>query len=223
MKDYGELITSEHRDKPRFMATVRAFCEPLAALQEDAQAMLAAFDVDTAIGDQLDIIGQWVGISRAVTIPMDVYFFSWDDSANGWDAGIWEGIGEIKTSRYDLPDDMYRALIKAKIMANKWRGTIHELYGILHAAFPAHVGDFRIVDGNPEGSANDFTWDDTPQNGWDAGLWSVREDASGASMYFWILLREGAFIPVEQAIIESGALPIKPAGVRCIYSTFSGA
>ena len=223
MKDYGERITSEHRDKPRFMATVRAFCEPLAALQDDARAMLAAFDVEAAIGDQLDIIGQWAGIGRGVTIPINTYYFAWYDAQNGWDVGIWQEIGAITTGTYDLPDDMYKALIKAKIMANKWRGTIPEIYDILHAAFPSHVGDFRVVDGTPEASGATFAWDMEPQNGWGAGWWSASEDASGAQMYFWILLREGAFIPIEQAIIESGALPIKPAGVRCIYSTFSGA
>lgn len=224
MKDYTALITSEHKSAPRFVATVRASAEPFAGIQDAMRAMLAAFDVDTAIGVQLDTIGQWVGISRTVTIPLDSFYFAWDDAQNGWGSGIWEGeVGAITTSDFELPDDMYRAIIKAKIIANKWRGSIFEIYDILHTAFPDHVGDFRVVDGNPDGSANDFSWDDTAQNGWDSGLWSVQEDISGARMYFWILLRDGAFIPIEKAIIESGALPIKPAGVRCIYSTFTGA
>ena len=67
--DYLGKITSEHRGKPRFSATVEANVSPIA----DAQAFLAgipeAYDLDTAIGAQLDVVGEWVGISRKIQIP----------------------------------------------------------------------------------------------------------------------------------------------------------
>lgn len=143
---YLDLITSEHRNKPKFVATVEASVSPFAKIQEVLRSLPAAFDVDQAIGVQLDIVALWVGVLRNVGIPIDGYYFTWDDvAADGWDNGIWKGIGDPSSGFVRLPDDLFRALIKAKIQANHWRGDIAGAYDIINDALSVD-GAVKIVD-----------------------------------------------------------------------------
>lgn len=120
--DYTDLITSEHRGKPKFTATVSASATPLAEQQTFLDGMPAAFDLDTAIGAQLDAVGAWVGISRLIQIPLINVWFSFDIDGRGFDEGIWQGPYDPETGIYALDDDTYRKLIRLKILVNNWDG-----------------------------------------------------------------------------------------------------
>ncbi len=147
--EYLALITTEHQNRPRFMATVQASVAPFAALQALMRSYIPAFDVDSARGQQLDIVALWVGVTRRVAVPIEGFYFSWDDTvANGWDAGIWKGIGDPDAGFVDLPDDLFRSVIKAKIEANQWKGDIPGAYRILDAAYG--VGDNITIEDNQD-------------------------------------------------------------------------
>lgn len=134
--EYLALITSEHSDKPKFEATVGATVAPLAHLQEVLGSFIKEFDIDSAVGVQLDIIGQWVGRPRRIDTPLVGVYFTWDDTASdGWDSGIWKGPYDPDSGLVDLPDDAYRLLLKAKVAANNWDGTIPQAYDIWATAF----------------------------------------------------------------------------------------
>jgi len=90
-EDYLNLITSEHRQKPKYVAMAEFTAEVYVHIQDVLTSMIPKFDVDTAVGDQLDIIGIWVGVSRNVRIPISGVYFSWDgDYTVGWDFGVWQ-------------------------------------------------------------------------------------------------------------------------------------
>ncbi len=134
--EYLALITSEHSDKPKFEATVGATVAPLARIQEVLGSLVQEFDIDSAVGVQLDIIGQWVGRSRRIDTPLVGVYFSWDDTvSSGFDSGIWKGPYDPDSGLVDLPDDAYRLLLKAKVAANNWDGTIPQAYEIWTTAF----------------------------------------------------------------------------------------
>lgn len=136
VEDYLNLITSEHRDKPKFMAMVQAVLEVYVYLQDLSTSMIPKFDLDVAVGQQLDVLGQWVGITRNVSIPIDGVYFSWDgDFTVGWDYGSWQP-NRAPANITVLPDDAYRTLIRAKIAANNWDGTTDGAYAIWDALFP---------------------------------------------------------------------------------------
>jgi hypothetical protein len=136
LNDYLNLITSAYRDKPIFKATVTANVSPAVRIMEVIQSMIAKFDVDIAEGQQLDIIGKWVGVSRNVSIPIPNVYFEWDGSPyNGWDFGTWQP-NLAPTDVTTLPDDAYRTLIRAKIAANQWNGTTEGAYDIWDSIFP---------------------------------------------------------------------------------------
>jgi hypothetical protein len=142
VEDYTGLIISEHADKPRFVATVGLSVAPFCRLQVADSVVVGFINVDLSEGVQLDWIGQWVGITRRVPTPITGVYFTWDDTAaTGWDSGIWIGDFDPTTGLTELPDEDYRILIKAKIVANNSGGSIPEIYDILDAAFPSVVID----------------------------------------------------------------------------------
>ncbi len=136
LEDYLNLIPSANREKPNFIATLSAFIEVFVRIQDLALSMVPIFDLETAVGDQEDIIGQWVGASRDVIIPIEGVYFTWDgDYTVGWDFGTWQPFLQ-PTAVTVLPDDAYRTVIKAKIAANKWDGTTEGAYAVWNALFP---------------------------------------------------------------------------------------
>lgn len=58
------LVTSEHQPRPKFIAALTAIMQPLADQIAVANSLPAAFDIDTAIGVQLEAVGEWVGHGR---------------------------------------------------------------------------------------------------------------------------------------------------------------
>lgn len=135
VEDYLNLITSAWRDKPKFTAMVSDQASVAVRVQDLIASMVSIFEVDSAVGDQLDIIGKWVGITRDVDIPIPGVYFSWDGAADlGWDYGSWQNPSE-PTEVTTLPDDAYRTLIKAKIAANKWDGTTEGAYEVWEQVF----------------------------------------------------------------------------------------
>lgn len=107
---YSALITSEHDDKLKFVATV----ELLASGSVDQQNLLSSlpglYDFEAAVGVQLDSVGQWIGLGRYQFVP---------------------SLGTVT-----LDDDDYRVLLRAKILANHWDGGMESLNTILAQLFP---------------------------------------------------------------------------------------
>lgn len=96
---YLDMITSQFSDKPKFVAHLTAILQKMDGPHIVMKDIPGKFDVYTATGEQLDIIGQLVGVDRnivSISIP-------------GYDPA--------------LDDDMYRMVILAKIMQNQWDGT----------------------------------------------------------------------------------------------------
>ncbi|MCL6469726.1 MAG: DUF2612 domain-containing protein [Ralstonia sp.] len=121
--DYTSLLTSEHSGKPKFSAMVAAVAKCFVDQINVMQSIPAAFDLDQAIGVQLDAVGLWAGIKRQVKTPLAVYF-SFDQSGLGFDQGNWQGPYDPNSGITSLDDATFRTLIRAKIAANSWDGTI---------------------------------------------------------------------------------------------------
>lgn len=148
--DYIALITSEHADKPLFVAVIRALVQPAVDSMNLLQTFPDLYDLDAAQGTQLDAVGLWVGISRQLRIPLTGVYFSWDDvPLLGWDSGSWQGLYDPTTGLTSLPDDEYRQLIRAKIAANRWTGGVYDAEAIWAQVF-AGTGREIIVQDNQD-------------------------------------------------------------------------
>jgi len=113
---YLDRVTSQYRNQPKFIATLTALVQPFVDIQNLCNSMHELFDIDQAVGEQLDFLGQWVGITRRVNVP---------------------SFGDIS-----LDDDRYRQIIKAKIAANHWDGTIPNALEIFSIVFG---NEYKII------------------------------------------------------------------------------
>lgn len=147
MSRYTDLITSYHRDKPLFTQHVDLATRPLSDTASTMGSLMTAFDIDTAVGVQLDILGEWIGRKRTVAIPISGVYFSLDTDGLGWDQGVWQGPYDPDSGYTSLSDDTYRIILKAKIAINQWDGTNDALKGILDTALAGSGLTMQIVDG----------------------------------------------------------------------------
>jgi hypothetical protein len=137
VQDYQNLLTSEHQKQPNLAAVIAACVGVPVQVQALMSSMIPLFDLATPpVGNQLDIIGEWVGVSRILQVPITGIFFTWDGAASvGWDSGIWQSVDD-STSLVSLPDDVYLTLLLARIAANHWDGTTEGAYTIWSQLFP---------------------------------------------------------------------------------------
>jgi hypothetical protein len=145
LSDYTNLITSEHKNKPNFMASVVAAVQPFVDIQDCLNIINASFDIDEAIGAQLDVIGEWLGLSRDLQIPITNLFFSWDTIDLGWDEGIWYYTYEVTTNTVALSDDIYRAALKLRAAYCGFDGTVGALQSLLADQFGQLFPELSLV------------------------------------------------------------------------------
>ncbi len=108
---YYNVITSQHRTKPKYMALLKAILKPLDDLSKCLGTYDYHFDVNFAVGKQLDIIGDIVGAHREVDFILE------DGTTT-------------------LNDEDYRFYVKSKILQNHWNGTREHLFQIWDIMFP---------------------------------------------------------------------------------------
>lgn len=143
---YLGLITAFHRGKPKFAAMIRALVEPVVAQQAFIDHLPADFDLDEAIGVQLDQVGEWVGRARFVATPIAGAWFSFDTEFRGFDAGSWFQPFDTEDGVTRLDDETFRTLLRAKIAANNWDGTLPAAKKALEIIFPGGETQLVITD-----------------------------------------------------------------------------
>lgn len=112
VSEYTSKIPPEHR-QPKMIATVKLNTQGYVDTMNLLATFPALFDVDTAVGEQLDFVGANVNVDRQLQAAIDT------------PGGV----------VYTLNDDDFRTLVKARIAANHWDGTIPGAYNVLAIAF----------------------------------------------------------------------------------------
>jgi hypothetical protein len=134
---YVNLLIVQYHNQPKAQATIQLFAETLLAsnIITDVQN---AYDIDTAVGKQLDVIGKYVGVDRFYSeLELTDYFslvtydevdalpdspprFGFSDYSD-YDDFAYNGTldySDIITTSNALFDSDYRILIKLKIAEN---------------------------------------------------------------------------------------------------------
>jgi len=109
---YLNLITSEHYNKPKFMSWLSAVLQKIDDATNAANSIPSAFDVNNAVGVQLDTTGELIGRTRFLPFQLT------------------DGSSPV------LDDANYRIALKAKIAQNQWDGTIPQIYETWDQLFP---------------------------------------------------------------------------------------
>ena len=117
---YLNLITSQYKNSPKMIAWLTAKLQKLDDITYCLASLATAFDLDYAVGPQLDILGQLIGQSRIV------------------------GFQPTGGGSPTLADVDYRILLRARIAQNQWTGRIDALQGTWQTLFPG--GKIVIAD-----------------------------------------------------------------------------
>jgi hypothetical protein len=132
---YSDLITSEHRNKPRFKAVVELLVSGATDGMKVLLSMPVLYQFNNAQGEQLDRVGAWVGLSRFVLVP---------------------SLGTV-----ELSDTDYRLLLISKIAANHFDGSFEQYQQILSSLFVGYGFTLIAVD-NMDMSIDIFVLGATP-------------------------------------------------------------
>lgn len=138
---YLNRITSEHNQQPNYIAFLTAILQPLADSIAALEQMLESFDLETAVGVQLDMIGQWIGRTRFLTVPITGVYWTYN-TGPGYNIGIYKGPFDPVSGLVALPDMQYRLYLEAVAAANQWDGTIpgaYAAYALLFEGTPFEV------------------------------------------------------------------------------------
>lgn len=152
---YVQRLASIYRDKPRASATVALLAKQMLAdgLPLDIGE---AFDIDLAVGNQLDVIGKYVGAPRDVGVEDTRPYFGFvgydypagTQNPNGFvlyeslsmnAQGIWYEYGFTNQSTSQLTDYAYRQLLKLKVSTNTSNDTMEDIQNEIAAFFPGQL------------------------------------------------------------------------------------
>ena len=117
-------IINEYRGKNRMVRWVTIAPEiSNDRVERPLDQIYGSYDVDTATGEMLDIIGRIVGVARPILrdAEFDVFGYAGNDSYTNYNIAPYIGDGEAIDA--PLNNDLYRKLIKAKIARNISDGT----------------------------------------------------------------------------------------------------
>jgi len=108
---YTGLVTSEHNQKPNFMAVVSALLQPMVDIQNFMFSLPTDFDLDVAQWTELDALGQWIGLSRNLAPTAPGFYTQAPDP-----------------SVVPLSDVDYSTVLHGVVGANQWNGTLEGAY-----------------------------------------------------------------------------------------------
>lgn len=130
---YPELLIVQYKNKPKAKEEIKLLAKTAAGdfLIKDVET---CFDLDAAIGQQLDYVGKIIGLPRIV-YGFDfgaTTYFSMDDEANPMTSGDNKGFSDIGdkveaefkdysqiiSSIYSMTDEEYRLMLKLKVLIN---------------------------------------------------------------------------------------------------------
>jgi len=146
MSKYTDLITNYHASKVCFLQHIDLITRPFTNISTTTNGMLDQFDLDKADGQQLDILGLWIGRQRTVSTPIANVYFSFDTDGLGFDQGSWQGPHDPDSGFTSLGDDTYRLVLKAQIAINRWDGTVGSLEELMESIFVGTGIEMQIID-----------------------------------------------------------------------------
>lgn len=150
---YVDRLAFQYRGLPRARAHTAILVKQ--ALGDGLiESVQDAFNLDTAIGAQLDVLGKYIGLSRRIGDPIPRPFFGFKraaggalDNSNGFRSVVdnrnlnvvWYLAGFFGTSNTDLSDDQYRAMLKMRVAINNSDMSLASIQQILASFFPGQV------------------------------------------------------------------------------------
>lgn len=124
--EYEKLLILQYSDKPKASGTISAIVQRFKSIFDIIEQFETAFDLDNAVGHQLDIIGKIVRISRNVEGVIPKIFFGFDGFTNtaGFGLAPFYTLDQAQYTDTQLTDSDYRFFIRLKIAKNHAKATM---------------------------------------------------------------------------------------------------
>lgn len=185
--DWNATVISQFANSPTLLQLCSNVAGYLDQTANFAQFIEFIWNIDTAQGFGLDILGRIVNVSRLLQIPTSALYVGFQDGSSsgpgpGWDVQPFSAGGTwftpvSATESYLLQDEPYRQLILTKALANILNTTVPAFNQLLQKLFPGRGNPYVTTSGVME---MEFVFD-------------------------------FALTPIELAILQqSGAVPVPP-------------
>ena len=128
---YSDLLIWQYQGKPKALSTIKMIEYEFAQSFTDLYQIQDVLSIETATGDQLDLVGKHVGQSRIVNGYTLRQFFGFKNAKNALGfskelegGGQWYRLRDPLADSVRLSDDDYRFLIKCRVIKNYQLGTV---------------------------------------------------------------------------------------------------
>jgi len=120
IESYEKLLIKQYWRSPKARADIAFRLGTLAPIADVLLGLADAFDIDQAVGHQLDVIGRIVGLNRRVQTfgILEFFGFRGHTGARGFGQAPFYRRSELKYGWTTLGDESYRRFLKAKIAIN---------------------------------------------------------------------------------------------------------
>lgn len=115
----------QYRNKPRLNALVNIGLDSARKMGEDLNRIKNGWDVNTAIGHDLDVIGEIVDFKRPSAVEHNLAVEHYYGDGQYGDGSQYNSFNPSALAPID--DDRYRILLKAKIAKNSSKGTMDDI------------------------------------------------------------------------------------------------
>ena len=153
-KAFADYLIIQYRGAEKNRKFIKLMVDVVFANVLALQIKQGCLSVENSIGKQLDIVGEWVGVNRFYdnSIIWDKKYFSFVDWKKTPDLTVqagysnyinflaldgatltWKKLQEIRIASYQLGDDLYRNLIKLKIIKNSIRHTKKDIDNAIYS------------------------------------------------------------------------------------------
>lgn len=151
--EYVNLVTSQHRQKPKFIESIKVAISPIIDCQNMLLNLSRFHDLETAQGKCLENLAHWTGTPLIIPGAAQLEYFGFEDQPSSLTFGETDDLsiggyfresGQTGTGGLVPAGEFLRCLIQAKILKNHSTGNLDETKDILNLVL-GHV-EFRVTD-----------------------------------------------------------------------------
>lgn len=153
ISDYVGLITSQHRDKEKYIAMIKAVSQPMTDCFNFLNNLNSKFDVADSDDPYLKTLAHWTGTPLIIPGADILEYFGFEDQENSLTfgetddpeiGGYFRESGQSGTGGLVPEGEFLRRLIQAQILKNHSIGNIDETQKILSLVL--NHDQFKVID-----------------------------------------------------------------------------
>ena len=137
--NFWDTVLSQYANNPQVVGIISTFNQGADQTQKLDEFYSNIWDISTATGYGLDLLGRIIGITRNITVDTAIPYFSFDDPNAGFDnpaAPVYTpGNAILTSSQVTLGDYDYRFLLLAKAALNIGQATGPGIMSVLNSFF----------------------------------------------------------------------------------------